>query len=52
MLAAAATLAFFDTLRTGLSVCRTIQSVGGCNEGERDDSGEETHGDWIVGGLN
>lgn len=43
---------FFDILRTGLSVCRTIQSVGGCNEGERDDSGEETHSDWIVGGLN
>lgn len=29
-------------LRIGVSL--TIQSVGGCNEGERDDSGEETHG--------
>lgn len=29
-------------LRRGVSL--TIQSVGGCNEGERGDSGEETHG--------
>lgn len=33
----------FVELRTGVSL--TIQSVGGCNEGERDYSGEEAHGD-------